>query len=110
VIAAALTLIDRGVGAVLATLGASGAVLVNSTGAWQAFPPPITARSTVGAGDSSLAGYLRADVAGAEAPRRLQMAVAYGSAAAALPGSALPAPADLALDDVSVVSISPHLL
>ena len=49
-------------------------------------------RSTVGAGDSSLAGYLRADVGGAEPPQRLQMAVAYGSAAAALPGSALPTP------------------
>jgi 1-phosphofructokinase len=38
------------------------------------------------------------------------MAVAYGSAAAALPGSALPAPADVDLDGVRVVSISPHLL
>ena len=32
-------------------------------------PPPITVRSTVGAGDSSLAGYLLADLRGAE-PRR----------------------------------------
>jgi 1-phosphofructokinase len=105
VIAAALDLLGRGVGAVLATLGAAGAVLVNDTGAWLATPPPIVPRSTVGAGDSSLAGYLRADVGGAEAPRRLQMAVAYGSAAAALPGSALPSPADLDLDGVAVVSI-----
>lgn len=110
VVSAALTLLGRGVGNVLATLGASGAVLVNNTGAWLATPPPIIPRSTVGAGDSSLAGYVRADVAGAEAPRRLQMAVAYGSAAAALPGSALPAPADIDLDGVRVVSISPHLL
>lgn len=105
VISAALQLVGRGVGAVLATLGAAGAVLVNNTGAWLATPPPIVPRSTVGAGDSSLAGYVRADVGGAEAPRRLQMAVAYGSAAAALPGSALPSPADLDLDGVSVVSI-----
>jgi 1-phosphofructokinase len=110
VVSAALTLLGRGVGNVLATLGAAGAVLVNNTGAWLASPPPIIPRSTVGAGDSSLAGYVRADVAGAEAPRRLQMAVAYGSAAAALPGSALPAPADIDLDGVRVVSISPHLL
>jgi len=80
-------------------------VLVNDTGAWFATPPPIIPRSTVGAGDSSLAGYVRADVGRAEAPRRLQMAVAYGSAAAALPGSALPSPADLDLDAVRVVSI-----
>ncbi len=76
----------RGVGAVLATLGAAGAVLVDGTGAWFATPPPIVPRSTVGAGDSSLAGYVRADIAGADAPGRLRMAVAYGSAAAQPPG------------------------
>ncbi|WP_166907526.1 1-phosphofructokinase family hexose kinase [Mycobacterium sp. DL440] len=98
VVTAALGLVARGVGAVLATLGAAGAVLVDGAGAWLATPPPIVPRSTVGAGDASLAGYLRAAVSGAEAPQRLQMAVAYGSAAAALPGSALPTPAQLNLD------------
>lgn len=110
VVSAAFELVRRGVGSVLATLGAAGAVLVNDTGAWLATPPPIIPRSTVGAGDSSLAGYVRADVGGAEAPRRLQMAVAYGSAAAALPGSALPSPTDLDLDAVRVVSIPAQLL
>ncbi|MGB3481735.1 MAG: 1-phosphofructokinase family hexose kinase [Mycobacterium sp.] len=108
VVCAAADLIDRGVGAVLATLGAAGAVLVDNTGAWLATPPPITPRSTVGAGDSSLAGYLRADVAGAQAPHRLQMAVGYGTAAAGLPGSALPSPTDVHLDGVRVVSIAPQ--
>lgn len=107
VVEAARSLVNRGAGAVLATLGSAGAVLVNAQGAWLATPPPITVRSTVGAGDSALAGYVRADVAGAEAPRRLQMAVAYGSAAAALPGSALPSPADLDLFGVHVVSVIP---
>jgi 1-phosphofructokinase len=110
VISAALDLVGRGVPNVLATLGAAGAVLVNHTGAWLATPPPVIPRSTVGAGDSSLAGYLRADVGGAEASRCLQMAVAYGSAAAALPGSALPSPNEVDLDAVRVVSISPNLL
>jgi len=105
VVAAARRLIDRGVGAVLATLGAAGAVLVNSEGAWLATPPPITPRSTVGAGDSSLAGYVRADVLGADAPGRLRMAVAYGSGATALPGSALPSPAQINLDDVTITSV-----
>lgn len=107
VVSAARRLVDRGVGAVLATLGAAGAVLVNDTGSWLAVPPPIVARSTVGAGDSSLAGYVRADVGGAEPPQRLQMAVAYGGAAAALPGSALPTPAEIDLNAVRVTSISP---
>ncbi|MCV7174418.1 1-phosphofructokinase [Mycolicibacterium sphagni] len=107
VVDAARHLIDLGAKTVLATLGAAGALLVNDTGSWLATPPPIKPRSTVGAGDSSLAGYVRADVGGAQAPQRLQMAVAYGSAAAALPGSALPSPAQIDLDDVAVTSISP---
>ncbi|MEN3221215.1 1-phosphofructokinase family hexose kinase [Mycolicibacterium porcinum] len=105
VVAASQALVARGVGAVLATLGAAGAVLVDGSGAWLATPPPIVPRSTVGAGDSSLAGYLRAAVAGVDAPQRLQMAVAYGSAAAALPGSALPGPAQLDLDAVRTHSV-----
>lgn len=105
VVLAARRLVDRGVGAVLATLGAAGAVLVDADGAWMASPPPITPRSTVGAGDSSLAGYVRAAVQGADAPGRLRMAVAYGSGAAALPGSALPAPDQITLDDVAVTSV-----
>ncbi|WP_433621911.1 1-phosphofructokinase family hexose kinase [Nocardia sp. CA-120079] len=89
---AASTLVARGVGAVLATLGAAGAVLVTADGAWHAAAPAITPRSTVGAGDSALAGYLLADLDGLDAPDRLRRAVAYGSAAAALPGTGLPGP------------------
>ena len=107
VVSAARQLIDRGIGAVLATLGAAGAVLVDQNGAWLATPPPIVPRSTVGAGDSSLAGYVRAEVGGAVPPQRLQMAVAYGSAAAALPGTTLPTPAEIDLDAVQVSPISP---
>jgi 1-phosphofructokinase len=108
VVDAAHQLVDRGVQAVLATLGAAGAVLVDRTGSWMAAPPQIAARSTVGAGDASLAGYLRADVGGAVPPERLQMAVAYGSAAAALPGSALPTPAQINLEAVRVTPIAPN--
>jgi 1-phosphofructokinase len=105
VVSAARRLVDRGVGAVLATLGSAGAVLVDESGNWMATPPPITPRSTVGAGDASLAGYVRAEVDGAAPPQRLQMAVAYGSAATALPGSALPGPADINVDAVRVTPI-----
>jgi 1-phosphofructokinase len=107
VVSAAHRLIERGAKTVLVTLGAAGAMLVNPTGCWMAAPPPITPRSTVGAGDSSLAGYVRAAVGGAGPPGRLQMAVAYGSAAAALPGSALPAPSQIDLNAVRVHAITP---
>ncbi|MFD6221121.1 1-phosphofructokinase family hexose kinase [Nocardia asteroides] len=98
---AASALVDRGVGTVLATLGAAGAVLVTAEDAWFAPAPPITPRSTVGAGDSALAGYLLADRAGASPADRLRAAVAYGSAATALPGTELPAPRDITLDAVT---------
>ena len=62
---------------------------------WSATPPPIAVRSTVGAGDCSLAGYLLADLAGAPPAERLRTAVAYGAASAALPGSAVPTPAQV---------------
>ena len=107
VVAAANVLIERGAKTVLVTLGAAGAILVDPSGAWMAAPPPISPRSTVGAGDASLAGYVRAALGGAEPPRRLQMAVAYGSAAAALPGSALPSPSQIDLDAVRVYAITP---
>ncbi len=100
--AAARQLLERGVGAVMATLGGAGAVLVTPAGAWHASPPPTTVVSTVGAGDSSLFGYLLADLRGADEPGRLRLAVAYGSAAAALPGTTIPTPADVRPDLVEV--------
>lgn len=102
VAAAARTLVERGVGAVLATLGGAGAVLVDATGAWHATPPPTRVVSTVGAGDSSLFGYLAADLRGEDAPARLACAVAHGSAAAGLPGTTVPGPHDLRTSDVRV--------
>lgn len=98
----ATKLLDKGIGAVLATLGSKGALLVTKQGVWHGSHTPITPRSTVGAGDSSLAGYLLADVAGASAPNRLKNAVAYGAAATQLPGSTIPTQADLTVDAVSV--------
>ncbi|MBM7518538.1 1-phosphofructokinase family hexose kinase [Nocardioides nitrophenolicus] len=103
--AAARTLVERGAGAVLATLGAAGAVLVDGEGAWHATPPPVRVVSTVGAGDSSLFGYLAADLRGASGPERLASAVAYGSAAAALPGSTVPSPADARVHEIRVLPL-----
>lgn len=99
---AAYTLVERGVGAVLATLGGKGAVLVTAEGAWYAVPPPTTVVSTVGAGDSSLFGYLLGDVRGGAPAERLALGVAYGSAAAGLPGTTIPHPSQTHPDLVSV--------
>ena len=102
---AAAGLLDQGVGAVLATLGGNGAVLVTPDGAWHATPPPTTLVSTVGAGDSSLFGYVLGDIRGLAAPERLALAVAYGSAAAGLPGTTIPTPSQLRTELVSVTAL-----
>lgn len=99
---AARSLVPARVGAALVTLGGRGALLVESDGAWLATPPPIRVASTVGAGDSSLAGYLLADVAGADAEERLRHAVRHGAAAASLPGTQAPVPPDLPTGDIAV--------
>jgi 1-phosphofructokinase len=105
--AAAQVLVARGVGAVLATLGANGAVLVTAEGSWHATPPPTTVVSTVGAGDSSLFGYLLGDLRGAAPAERLGLAVAYGSAAAGLPGTTIPTPDDVRPELVAVHALAP---
>lgn len=95
VVAAGRQLHRRGVSEVLITLGPAGAALVTGGGCWVATPPPVTVLSTVGAGDCTLAGYLMARTDGADEPTALRKAVAYGSAAAALPGTAIPSPGRL---------------
>lgn len=87
---AAEALLPLGVGAVLATLGSTGAVLVTAAGSWLATPPRVIARSTVGAGDCSLAGYLIAARRGTAPEDCLRQAVAHGAAAVALPGTTVP--------------------
>jgi 1-phosphofructokinase len=99
---AAARLVAGGAGAVLATLGGAGAVLVTDEGAWHATAPAITVVSTVGAGDSSLFGYLLGEVRGAAPADRLRLAVAYGSAAAGLPGTTIPVPHQVHPDRVAV--------
>ncbi len=106
VIAAAQQLVTRGAHTVLVTLGGAGAVLVDHDGVWAATAPSIVPRSTVGAGDASLAGYLAATIAGAPPAQRLQTAVAYGSAAASLPGSALPNPEQIDVKTVRVQAVT----
>jgi 1-phosphofructokinase len=101
---------ERGVAEVLLTLGGDGALLSRADGeVWSAVPPRIAVRSTVGAGDCSLAGYLLADLAGAPPAERLRSAVAYGAASASLPGSAVPTPALIDIDAVRVTAVPAHV-
>ncbi|MET7681391.1 1-phosphofructokinase [Streptomyces sp. NPDC005423] len=101
---AAEELRERGAGAVLASLGADGQLLVDDAGTWYADAPVDAVRSNVGAGDSSLAGFL---IAGGHGPQALASAVAHGAAAVQLPGSVMPTPSDLDPAAVTVTADIP---
>ncbi len=100
---AAVTLTARGVHTVLTSLGPAGAVLVRRDAAWHATAAALEPRSTVGAGDALLAGYL---AAGADGPGALAEAVAWGSAAAALPGSRMPGPGDISHTGILITDLT----
>ncbi|MDW8809817.1 1-phosphofructokinase [Streptomyces scabiei] len=101
---AAEELRERGAGVVLASLGADGQLLVDAWGAWFGTARVDAVRSNVGAGDSSLAGFL---VAGGHGPEALASAVAHGAAAVQLPGSVMPTPRDLDPAAVTVTAEVP---
>ncbi|GAA2377176.1 1-phosphofructokinase [Dactylosporangium salmoneum] len=99
VVAAARELRAWGAGTVVASLGADGAVLVDDDGVVTGTCPVTRPRSTVGAGDALLAGFLAAGARGAAA---LAEGLAWGAAAVSLPGSRMPGPADLIRHNVTI--------
>lgn len=86
------TVARRTGGAVLVTLGASGAIYSDAGGSWHALAPPIVPVNTVGAGDALLAGFLSvagtADAGHPAAPGgALATAVAWGTSACSMAGT-----------------------
>lgn len=117
VVAAAQELRAAGARAVLVSLGAAGAALVDDAGVLVGESAPARPRSSVGAGDAFLAGFLgaihlaEAAGAGRDAATRaaasrdaLARALAWGAAAVRLPGSQMPGPADIDLSAVRVLT------
>jgi 1-phosphofructokinase len=104
VVAAATDVRDRGVEIVLVSLGADGAGLVGPRGVIVGESRVEHPRSTVGAGDCFLAGFLsRFSTDESDLESALLDALAWGAAAASLPGTAVPGPADLGRSDVQLV-------
>jgi 1-phosphofructokinase len=99
VVEAATLLREKGADAVLASLGPDGAVLVDASGAIHGEAPVRASRNAVGAGDAMLAGFL---AAGGHGPAALAEALAWGAAATTLPGSRMPAAADISRRAVRV--------
>ena len=90
VLDSARELFGKGIENVMISLGAKGALLVSGEGAFVAEPPVIEAKSTIGAGDSSIGGFLAAAKAGLDRAQMLRYAVAYGSAACMTEGTRPP--------------------
>nr|WP_221475422.1 1-phosphofructokinase [Sphaerisporangium rubeum] len=93
-----------GASAVLASLGPDGAILVEDGRTWYGRCPVPEPRSTVGAGDAMLAGFL---AGGAHGEAALAEALAWASAAVCLPGSRMPGPADIRREGVRILEPDP---
>ena len=93
--AAARELFDTGIENVMISLGAKGALLVCEDGAFVATPPKVDALSTIGAGDSSIGGFLAAAAQGLGSSEMLRTAVAYGTAACMTSGTKPPRAEDV---------------
>lgn len=103
VIDAARDLIATGIREVLVSLGRDGAVLVTAESVDLAACSVESTVSTVGAGDSLLAGYLTDRSRGAAPADALALGVRFGAAAVQLPGSQVPGP-----DDIARLQATPH--
>ena len=104
VVLAANELRAKGVATVVVSLGPEGAILVGEDEPVHATSDVIVPRSTVGAGDALLAGFL---AAGGSGDAALEEGVAWGAAACALPGTAVPGPNDLRRDLVRSAPVDP---
>jgi 1-phosphofructokinase family hexose kinase len=93
---AARRLVDGGIGTVVVSLGRHGALLVGRDDLAHASAHIERPVSTVGAGDSLVAGYLHAVCRGDDPGKALATGVAWGAAAVSLPGSGMPGPEDIA--------------
>lgn len=86
VIKAAKELHARGIELVVISLGKRGAIAATSEGVWDAVPPPVDVISTVGSGDSMVAGITLALAQGQSFEDALRLGSACGAATAMTAG------------------------
>ena len=98
-------LCEKGVENVVISLGGDGAVLVDKHNTLVAKVPVIEVRSTIGAGDSMLAGFIDGTVNELNKAEILKRAVAFGTAACMQEGTLPPQKADVAtlIQDILVI-------
>ena len=87
---AAARIATLGVENAMISLGENGAVLCCEDGIFHAMPPQANVLSTIGAGDSAIAGFISAAIKNESAEDRLRAAVAFGTAACLTEGTLPP--------------------
>lgn len=105
-VAVAKDFYQAGIQNVLLTMGGDGAVLACDDGVFRATVPNVDARSTIGAGDSTIAGFIDGTLSRLNAENRLRRAVAYGTAACLQEGTLPPAKEDIAAIEQSITVTS----
>ena len=88
-------IIAGGVKTVIVSLGAGGALAITGKESFQARPPALKMRSSIGAGDALLAGLLAELYRGKNLADALRMGVAAGSASVLYPGTSFAPPAKI---------------
>lgn len=78
-----------GVEVVMVSRGSKGILLIGPQERYRATPPPVTVRSTVGAGDSAVAGFVFTHASGKGLEACARIATAAGTAATLAPGNQL---------------------
>lgn len=89
VVQGALELCERGAGAVVISRGGEGSILATGGRVFRAIPPRISLRSTVGSGDSMVAGLAIALADGDPLEEGLRVGTAAGAATATTVGTSL---------------------
>jgi 1-phosphofructokinase family hexose kinase len=78
-----------GVEIVMVSRGRHGLLVVSREGSYRAVPPPVRVKSTVGAGDSMVAGFVFRQAGGKGLEDCVRFATAAGTAATLAPGNQL---------------------
>jgi 1-phosphofructokinase len=87
ILAAMDQILNSGVNQVMVSLGADGALVATCEQRWRIKPPQLTAKSTVGAGDAMVAGFVAGQVRGCDLVDSIRLATAAAAASVAKVGT-----------------------
>lgn len=87
IIACGRELVNRGIAKVLISRGGDGSILVTEEACYRVYPVRVPVKSTVGAGDSMVAGFLHGLSRGMRDPEALSLSAACSTAAVMTEGS-----------------------